>query len=49
MKFFMGKLLWCLMFKTLKQYPLYKACIMQLNIRGKFFVVLLKTVKNAKV
>ena len=45
MKFFTGKLSWCLMFTTLKQHHYTKL----VNIHGKIFAVLLKTVKNAKV
>ena len=42
MKFFMGKLLQCLTFETLKQCHYYEAY-------GKTFTVLLKTAKSVKV
>ena len=45
MKFFTGKLQWCLMFKALKQCHYTKL----VYIHGKTFAVLLKTAKNMKV
>ena len=44
LKFFMGKLSWCLTFKTLKQH--YHMKLVQNKYSQKNFVVLLKTTRN---